>query len=146
MFLVLFVMIRNLQRSNSVSIAGVCFIISSILHNDSLTDVSFDHQPPECVCDTAWQRQGLAVPPVEVQYQGWQAVLSVLRSAVRRVFLRLSSETAVPHVILCCKYTTHLLFSSATPCLLCSMPPPPVPSSVAAACTCNICSCRCFSV
>ena len=64
-----------------MSVAGVCRIVASILHNVQLTDVRFDHGPSACVGHDAWRSEGLPVPPGEVVAQGWEAVLEYLRKA-----------------------------------------------------------------
>ena len=63
-----------------MSVAGVCRIVASILHNVQLTDVGFDHEPSACVGHDAWRSEGLPVPRTVV-WQGWRwgAVLSLLR-------------------------------------------------------------------
>ena len=73
-----------------MSVAGVCRIVASILHNVQLTDVGFDHGPSACVGHDAWKSEGLPVPPSEVVAQDWwradsKALLRFLR--VRRVFV-----------------------------------------------------------
>jgi hypothetical protein len=68
-----------LQNGNKTSLSGVCCIVSLILHNDNLTQVSFDHEPSACVAHEAWRREGLPVPPESVVGDGWLSVLKHLR-------------------------------------------------------------------
>jgi hypothetical protein len=71
---------RNCQCGNEISVAGVCRIISCILHHPKLTTVIFDHEPSACIGHDAWNSEGLAVPPVDVVAQGWAVVLKFLRA------------------------------------------------------------------
>ncbi len=68
------------QSGNKISVAGVCRIISCILHNPKLTTVIFDHEPSVCIGHDAWNSEGLAVPPVDVVAKSWAVVLKFLRS------------------------------------------------------------------
>ena len=85
-------------RSRLLSTAGAVRIISCILHNDNLVDIDFDHQPSTCVRHGAWQREGLAVPPVSVMRQGWRGVLFFLRRVfkVRGLACRCASMQQQP--------------------------------------------------
>lgn len=86
----LFGLTRGLQLGNEVSVAGVCHIVSCILHNHSLTQAHFDHEPSSCFHHHAWLSEGLDVLPIEVQRRDWGHVLSFLRkvrfSAAVRIF------------------------------------------------------------
>ncbi len=88
-------------RSRLLSTAGAVRIISCILHNDRLIDIDFDHQPSSCVRHDAWQREGLAVPPVTVLRQGWRGVLMFLRRVfkVRGLTCRCASMQQQLHLL-----------------------------------------------
>jgi hypothetical protein len=73
---------RGAQKSNSLSVVGVCSIIACILQNAKLTIVYFDHPPYDCVHHDAWLREGLAVPIDEVMSKGWTAVIEFLRKVL----------------------------------------------------------------
>lgn len=73
---------RAAQKSNSLSVVGVCSIIACILHNAKLTIVYFDHHPYDCVHNDAWLREGLAVPMDDVISKGWTAVVEFLRKVL----------------------------------------------------------------
>jgi hypothetical protein len=62
-----------------MSVAGVCRIVASILHNVQLTYVAFDQGTSACVGHDAWRSEGLPVLPSTVVARGWGAVLRVLR-------------------------------------------------------------------
>ena len=86
----LFWLTRGSQLGNEVSVAGVCHILSCILHNHSLTQAHFDQEPSSCFHHHAWLSEGLDVLPIEVQRRDWGHVLSFLRkvrfSAAVRIF------------------------------------------------------------
>ena len=88
-------------RSRLLSIAGAVHIISCILHNEHLVDIDFDHQPSSCVRHSAWQREGLAAPPVSALRKGWRGVLIFLRRVfkVRDLALRCGSMQQQPHLL-----------------------------------------------
>ncbi len=71
--------IQVLQVNNKLSIAGVCRLLSGILHNHRLTDVYFDHQASDCIRHHTWTDEGLPVPPDDVISGGWRDILEYLR-------------------------------------------------------------------
>ena len=76
----LFWLTRGSQLGNEVSVAGVCHIVSCILHNHNLTQAHFDHSPSSCCHHHAWHSEGLDVLPIQAQHHDWPHVLSVLRN------------------------------------------------------------------
>ena len=62
-----------------MSVAGVCRIVASILHNVQLTYVAFDQGTSACVGHDAWRSEGLPVPPASVVSGRWSTVLEHLR-------------------------------------------------------------------
>jgi hypothetical protein len=71
-----------LQRYNNVRVAAACHLVACILRNPKLTELTLDHKPSDCVGHTAWQGEGLLLPPSDVMAEGWTAVLDFLRVRV----------------------------------------------------------------
>ena len=80
---VLLSMMRQMQKRTSVTIVGVCRLISCILHNFNLTEVLLDHRPRDCADNDAWRREGLPALPKRLGYynsnERWTEVLGYLR-------------------------------------------------------------------
>jgi hypothetical protein len=75
-----------------MSVVGVSRIVSCILHNEKLTDVSLDHSPSACVGHEAWRSEGLLPLPSAVArdewndaWNAWDAVLKHLRQVCIRL-------------------------------------------------------------
>ena len=68
-----------------MSVVGVSRIVSCILHNEELTDVSLDPKPSACVGHEAWRSEGLPPLPSAVVRDGWDAVLKHLRQVCIRL-------------------------------------------------------------
>jgi hypothetical protein len=62
-----------------MSVVGVSRIVSCILHNEKLKEVSLEPSPSACVGHEAWRSEGLPLLPSAVVTVRWNAVLRHLR-------------------------------------------------------------------
>ena len=68
-----------------MSVVGVSRVVSCVLHNEKLTDVSLDPSPSACVGHEAWRSEGLPPLPSAVVRDGWNSVLRHLRQVCIRL-------------------------------------------------------------
>ena len=61
-----------------MSVSGVLRIVSSIIHNEQLTQVYLDHEPSACSSSQAWRSEGLPPLPAGSRDE-WNSALPHLR-------------------------------------------------------------------
>jgi hypothetical protein len=66
---------------NNADVASVCRLVPSLLNMIQLSTVFLDRAPFACVGHTAWQVEGLLLPPsnTDVPHECWTVVLKFLR-------------------------------------------------------------------
>lgn len=119
-----------------MTIAGVCRIVSRVLHNEHLVDLCFDFEPSSCVHHDAWQREGLPELSDDMAHLGWSDVLPLIRREKVRCCLhaqpQLPRHAPCTRCTMCsggaaCATLKRILRSMASlPC--CCAPLPPAPS------------------
>lgn len=88
-----------------MTIAGICRILSCILHNEHLVDLCFDLEPSSCIHHDAWQQEGLPMLNHEMAHLGWSEVLPFIRREKVR----------------CCQHAHHPQLPGHVPCTRCAM-------------------------